>query len=160
MAAKKAVKKSRSKSSGAARSKTSQPRGSVNRSMEAPMSAAMERPMERSMESMNEKPNGPVSAALLAGGIGCAVLGIVTFAYEVNSQTAFAKSLAWVKPVGALSGKSSLGILAFLLAWVILHFAWRGKDTNFGRIATISFVLLAIGLLGTFPPVWHLFAAE
>jgi hypothetical protein len=102
------------------------------------------------------KPNGPVSAALLAGGIGSAVLGLVTLINETNSTSAFSKSLVWVKPVGGLSGKSSYAIIAFLLSWVILHFVWKDKDTNFARISSIALALLAVGLIGTFPPVWHL----
>jgi hypothetical protein len=109
-------------------------------------------------KTIAEKPNGPVAAALLAGGIGSAVLGLVTLIYELNDQSSFAKSLAWYKPSGALTGKSGLGIIAFFAAWAILHFVWKDKQTDFNRIATIAFVLLAIGLLGTFPPVWHLFA--
>ncbi len=110
------------------------------------------------MAKTTEKPNGPVSAVLLAGGIGSAVLGLGTLIYELNDTSAFAQSLSWYKPTGGLSGKSGLGIIAFFLTWAILHYVWKDKDTDFARISTISFVLLAVGLLGTFPPVWHLFA--
>jgi hypothetical protein len=108
------------------------------------------------MANETNKPNGPVSAALLAGGIGSAVLGLVTLIYELADKSAFAKAMVWSKPVGGLSGKSSLGIIAFFLAWVILHFVWKDKDTNFARISSISIALLVVGLLGTFPPVWNL----
>jgi hypothetical protein len=108
--------------------------------------------------NIQDKPNGPVAAALLAAGIGSAVLGLVTLIYELNDKSAFAKSMVWSKAVGGLSGKSSLGIIAFFVAWAILAYVFKGKETNFSRIATISLVLLAIGLLGTFPPFWHLFA--
>src|SRR5512138_2364837 len=104
-----------------------------------------------------DKPNGPVAAALLAGGIGCAVLGILTFYNQVFPTTAISKSLNWVKPVGTLSGKSNLAILAFVLAWIVLGFLWRGREVNFRVISLVAFILLAIGLIGTFPPVWHLF---
>ena len=110
------------------------------------------------MAKETTKPNGPVSAALLAGGIGSAVFGLVTLLYELNDKSGFAQSMVWVKPVGGLSGKSSIGIIAFFLSWVILHYVWKDKETDFARISTISFVLLAVGLLGTFPPVWHLLA--
>jgi|WetSurMetagenome_2_1015567.scaffolds.fasta_scaffold1179660_2 hypothetical protein len=108
------------------------------------------------MVNETNKPNGPVAAALLAGGIGSAVLGLATLANEINSSSAFSKSLVWVKPVGGLSGKSSYAIIAFLLAWVILHFVWKGKEIKFSTISLVSYVLLAVGLIGTFPPVWHL----
>ncbi|MBI3153668.1 MAG: hypothetical protein HYZ21_16165 [Chloroflexi bacterium] len=98
------------------------------------------------------KPNGPVAAALLAGGIGSAVLGLVTFAVEASEVVK--TSMNWYKPVGPLMGKSSLGIIAFFLSWVILTYVWQGKETNFNRIATIAIVLVAVGLIFTFPPVW------
>jgi hypothetical protein len=98
------------------------------------------------------KPNGPVAAALLAGGIGSAVLGLATLSVEASATIKTA--LNWYNPVGPLMGKSSLGIIAFLLSWVILNYIWKGKETNFSRIATIAIVLVAVGLIFTFPPVW------
>jgi uncharacterized membrane protein YdcZ (DUF606 family) len=108
-------------------------------------------------KELNDKVNGPVSAALLAGGIGSAALGLITLAYEINDKSAFAKSMAWNKGVGGLSGKSSSAIIIFFVSWLILHFVWKDKDTNFARISTIAIVLLFVGLLGTFPPFWDLF---
>jgi hypothetical protein len=106
---------------------------------------------------VNEKVNGPVSAALLAGGIGSAAMGLITLIFELNDKSAFAKSMAWNKGVGGLSGKSSLAIIIFFVAWAILHYLWKDKDTDFARISSIAIALLVVGLLGTFPPVWHLF---
>lgn len=108
-------------------------------------------------KDLNEKVNGPVSAALLAGGIGSAAMGLITLAFEINDKSAFAKSMAWSKAVGGLSGKSMWAIIIFFVSWAILHFVWKDKDTDFARISTAAIVLLLLGLLGTFPPVWHLF---
>lgn len=107
--------------------------------------------------NVTDKVNGPVSAALLAGGIGCAAMGLITLIYEINDKSAFAKSMAWNKGVGGLSGKSSLAIIIFFLSWAILHFVWKDKETNFARISSIAIALLFVGLIGTFPPVWELF---
>ncbi len=112
------------------------------------------------MEREMNKPNGPVAAALLAGGIGSAVLGLDTFFHEINGASAYAQSLIWVRPVGALSGKSSLAIIAFFAAWIILGIVWRGREVNFKTVSVLAFVFLAIGLIGTFPPVWHLINPE
>jgi hypothetical protein len=105
----------------------------------------------------NERPDGPAAAALRAGGIGSAVFGLITLFSEVSA--AFGKSLNWYSPVGALTGKSILGVATFLVAWAILHYAWKAKDTNFGSISRIALALLVVGLIGTFPPFWHLFPA-
>jgi hypothetical protein len=108
-------------------------------------------------QDLNEKVNGPVSAALLAGGIGSAAMGLITLIYELDDKSAFAKAMAWNKGVGGLSGKSSLAIIVFFVAWAILHYLWKDKETDFARISSIAIALLIVGLLGTFPPVWHLF---
>ena len=104
-----------------------------------------------------EKVNGPVSAALLAGGIGSAAMGVITLIYEINDKSAFAKSMTWSKAVGGLSGKSMWSIIIFFVAWAILHYIWQDKETDFARISSIAIALLVVGLLGTFPPVWELF---
>jgi len=104
-----------------------------------------------------DRPNGPVAAVLIAGGIGSAVLGVATALNEASS--AISMSLNWINAVGPLSGKAGLATIAFFLSWLILHFAMRGKNVNFSLAATIAFVLLAIGLLLTFPPIFELFAA-
>ena len=104
-----------------------------------------------------EKVNGPVSAALLAGGIGSAAMGLITLIYEINDKSAFAKSMTWYKPVGGLSGKSMWAIIIFFVTWAILHYIWKDKETDFARISSIAIALLVVGLLGTFPPVWELF---
>jgi hypothetical protein len=107
----------------------------------------------------SERPNGPAAAALLAGGIGAAVLGIATLLVEVVGD-AVKKPLTWNNGVGALSGKSGVGIIAFLVSWVVLHYILKDKETKFGQIAVIALVGLALGLLFTFPPFWHLLASE
>lgn len=102
-----------------------------------------------------ELTNGAASAALLAGGIGSAIFGLITLFSEVS--TPFGNSLNWVKPVGPLSGKSILGTLSFFAVWAVLHFAWKDKETEFGRISNIAIALLVVALITTFPPFWHLF---
>ena len=112
--------------------------------------------VDRTLEQ--DKPNGPVAAALLAGGIGSATLGVVTTLAAASEG--FAQSLSWISAVGPLTGKSLVSVLIFFIAWLVLHFLFRGKEVNFNQIFTISLVLLAIGLLGTFPPFFELFASE
>ena len=108
-------------------------------------------------KDMNDKVNGPAAAALLAGGIGSAAMGLITLIYELDDQSGFSKSMTWYKPVGGLSGKSSWAIIIFFVSWAILHYVWKDKETDFSRISSIAIALLVVGLLGTFPPVWELF---
>ena len=113
-----------------------------------------------SNQAMDERriPNGPAAAALLAGGIGSAIFGLIVLFSEINES--FGGSLNWYNPVGPLSGKSTLGVAAFFIAWGVLHFMWKDKDVNFKSISIAAFILLAIGLLTTFPPFWSLFISE
>ena len=105
-----------------------------------------------------ELPNGPVAAAFLAGGIGSAVLGLMTILAETS--TGIKTALTWSMSVGPLSGKAGIAVIAFFVSWGIAHVLFRGKNVNFARITTIALIFLAFGLLGTFPPFFQLFAAE
>ncbi len=103
-------------------------------------------------------PNGPVAAALLAGGLGSAALGVATTLGEASKR--MADTLNWWKPAGPLTGKVGIGLAAFFLAWLVFHLAFRGRNINFGRVAVVALLLLTLGLLGTFPPVFELFVRK
>lgn len=103
-------------------------------------------------------PNGPVAAAMLAGGLGSATIGVLTVLGE--TRPALGRALNWWNPAGALVGKAFTGVIVFLLSWVLLHMALRNKSVHFVLVATIALVLLAAGLLGTFPPFFDLFVAK
>jgi hypothetical protein len=103
-------------------------------------------------------PNGPVAAALLAGGIGCAAIGVTTTLAEASP--AVATAFTWSAPVGPLSGKVGVGLIVYFVSWVVLHVIFRGKNVNFARITTAAMILLIIGLLGTFPPFFELFVPK
>lgn len=99
--------------------------------------------------------DGAVASALVSAGVGSAVLGIVTV-LAAASQT-FSSGLAWVAPVGPLSGKTTVAVVAWLLSWAWLARRWRERDLDFGRVAAWTAVLIALGFLGTFPPVFEIF---
>jgi len=107
------------------------------------------------MAQMKTKPNGPVAAAFLAAGIGSFALGLFT-----TGAAAFegvANALRWSRPVGPLAGKSTLAVIIWLAAWVVLGSLWRGKEVRLAPIYRWSLVLLALGLLITFPPFFEAF---
>ena len=103
-----------------------------------------------------DKPNGPVAAVLLGGGFGAAVLGAATLWSELAAANA--ALLNWYAPVGPLTGQTLVATAAFFLSWALLALLWRGKNVNFGIVALVAFLLLAVGLVGTFPPVLALVA--
>jgi hypothetical protein len=104
---------------------------------------------------MNSTQNGPAVAAILAGGIGSAAMGLCTTIAEASDKVG--NALNWWGPVGPLSGKSILAIIIWLVAWAILHTAWKGKDVSEAPVYKVAFILVAVGFLGTFPLVFDLF---
>jgi len=102
-------------------------------------------------------PNGAAAAALLAGGVGAAAMGLTTILNE--AVPALSTAFRLVGPVGPLSGKTTWAVIIWLAAWGALAAIWNGKEVDFAQVSLWSFILLGLGLLGTFPPVFLLFAA-
>ena len=95
--------------------------------------------------------NGSGVAAVLAAGVGSAVLGVLSFAGDKSA--AIKTMLNWDKPTGALSGVTTAAIVVWLAVWVVLELAWKGKTVAVGRLTTAALVLLLVGFLLTFPPI-------
>lgn len=96
-----------------------------------------------------DKPLGPVNAALVAAGVGCFAVGLLTSLAEASAS---AKSfLTLSTAVGPLAGKVVFAVLIWLVAWLILHVTLRKSSVEFKTALTITLVLVALGLLGTFP---------
>jgi hypothetical protein len=93
--------------------------------------------------------------AIVASGIGATVLGVLVVLADVSAGVKTA--LTWVGPVGALSGKTGVAVIAFVLSWVVLHFSLRGRSPKLDTMLIIGGVLLAVGILLTFPPVFEIF---
>jgi hypothetical protein len=96
-------------------------------------------------------PNGPGAAALVAAGIGCAAVGVLFLAEDASE--AINKMLGFYKPVGALSGLTTVSIIVWLAAWFALNRMWATKTLDMAKVNWVSFGLLAVGFLLTFPPV-------
>jgi hypothetical protein len=107
------------------------------------------------------KPNGPVAAVYLAAGIASLVLGLFVVLNEVSTDISdflkFDANFGLGSGVGPLSGKVVLAIIAFVASWAIFFVLWRGKEVDFRRVLIASLVLVAIGFLLTFPPVFLAF---
>jgi hypothetical protein len=101
------------------------------------------------------EPNGGIVAAVVAAGVGCAALGAVTVASAAWSS--FSDFLTLYDPAGPLTGKATLAVLVYLIAWVNLHARLRYRELHLFRAFVLTMALLGAGLLGTFPPVYHLF---
>ncbi|NUT37102.1 MAG: hypothetical protein HOV79_28935 [Hamadaea sp.] len=102
-----------------------------------------------------DKPEGPISAAILAAGVGALTLGVVTTAVEASKGVK--EALTFSTAVGPLSGKVVITVAVWLAAWLVLHLALRRKAYESRRALTISLVLIGLGVIGTFPTFFQLF---
>jgi hypothetical protein len=102
-----------------------------------------------------DKPEGPIAAAIIAGGVGAAALGVVTTLAEAS--TSVSDWLRWSDRVGPLSGKTIVAVAVWLVAWAILHAVLRNRPYETRRALVVSLVLIAVGVLGTFPTFFQLF---
>jgi hypothetical protein len=105
-----------------------------------------------------DKPEGPISAAILAAGVGALALGVFTTLAEASSSVA--DWLRWNAAVGPLSGKTLMTVIVWLVTWAGLHLWLRHKPYETSRAVTIAVVLIALGVIGTFPTFFQLFAPE
>ena len=106
-----------------------------------------------------EAENGAVWAAILAAAIGCFSMGVLIDLAEASK--AISSALNLYNPTGDLSGKSTLGVLIWLIAWGLLHARWKRTNiTSPVIILAITIVLLLAALLAVFPLFFGLFAAS
>lgn len=103
-----------------------------------------------------DKPEGPVAAAIIAGGVGALALGVLTTLAEAS--VTIKDFLNVNDPVGPLSGKTIGAVLLWLVAWVVLHLVYRDKPFETRKALTVALVLIALGIVGTFPIFFQAFA--
>jgi Kef-type K+ transport system membrane component KefB len=105
-----------------------------------------------------DKPEGAISAAIIAGGIGVLALGILTTLAEASDTVK-----GWLEfnaGVGALSGVTILAVAIWLISWAVLHTAMHRTEYESRRAFAIAIVLIVLGVIGTFPTFFELFAPE
>jgi hypothetical protein len=117
-------------------------------------------------QELDTKKNGPAAAAFLAAGIGAFVLGLTVTLHEAFPPSEgeipfwdFSTNLGIGSGVGPLSGKVIIGTAAYILSFVVIGLAWRGREVNLRKVLIASFILLALGFALTFPPIFDAFAA-
>ena len=102
--------------------------------------------------------DGPPAAGLIAAGIGAAVLGL--FVTWAEASTGMKDFLQWNDRVGPLSGKTVLAAIAYFGSFVVLGLWWRRKTFALRSILVATVILVVLGLIFTFPPIFQAFASE
>lgn len=97
--------------------------------------------------------NGAALAAFMAAGIGALGLGLVVFLNELGVF----EIPALYGPAGGVTGRTAAGAVIWLVAWAILHSRWKDRRMEPSGPFAMSVILIAVGFVLCFPPVWHLF---
>lgn len=96
--------------------------------------------------------NGAAMAAILASGIGAFALGVLAI---LNETKMFATPTIY-KPAGGISGRTTVAVVVWLVAWAVLHNRWRDREIPSRQIHRVTLVLIVVSLVLTFPPLWPL----
>lgn len=104
------------------------------------------------------RPFGPAAAVMLAAGLGIFILGLLTTLAEAS--TGVADGLQWNDRVGPLSGKTIIATAVFLGTWALLTAALRRSEPPWKPVVYATGVLVALGLLMTFPTFFQAFAPD
>ena len=102
-----------------------------------------------------DRSSGPAAAVVLAAGLGCLTLGVLSVLTAADQGVSDALALS--ERVGDISGITTASAAVFFGAWGVLAVAWRRTDPPLVRVAGVAGLLMALGLLGTFPPFFNLF---
>lgn len=97
-------------------------------------------------------PNGAALAAFLAAGIGAFTMGLVL----VLNESGMISVPALYGPSGGVSGRTTLAVFVWLVAWTALHLRWRDRQLKTTPVMLATVVLTVLGIVATYPPVWGL----
>ena len=100
-------------------------------------------------------PNGSAAAAVLSAGIGSFALAFITVL--ADHSAAFKLLLTFSKPVGPLSGVTTIAVVFWIAAWIFLDLLWKRRELPLSRIGWGAIALFVLSLLLTFPPLADLF---
>jgi hypothetical protein len=96
--------------------------------------------------------NGAAMAAILAAGIGAFAMAL----FVILNEAGLFVAPTLYGPAGGVTGRTTFATLVWLVAWGVLHTRWRARQLAPGRVFGLTLVLVGVGVLGTFPPVWGL----
>jgi len=105
-------------------------------------------------ESPELLPNGSAAAAVLSAGIGSFALAFITVL--ADRSAAFKLLLTFSKPVGPLSGVTTIAVVLWLAGWVSFDLLWKRRELPLARIGWVAIALFVLSLLLTFPPLGDL----
>lgn len=105
-------------------------------------------------DKRDEVVNGAALASFLAAGIGAFAVGFFVIVNEAGLFTA----PALYGPAGGVSGRTTFAAVTWLVGWAVLHRRWKSRQIESKRVYAATLVLIVLGIVLSFPPVWRIFA--
>jgi len=102
------------------------------------------------------KSDGPLIAALLSMGVGIVAYGVFVILAEVSASFKTFETLS--DSVGPLSGKTTFGVIVWLVVWVVLHKMVPKMSISLEKAWKVSMFLVITGIVFTFPIFFQAFA--
>jgi hypothetical protein len=99
-----------------------------------------------------EAANGDAVAAILGAGIGSLAVGVFVLLNEAGIYAA----PGVYAPAGGASGRAAFALIVWLLSWAVLHWRLKGRRIAAGAVYALALILIALGIVATFPPFWSL----
>jgi hypothetical protein len=96
--------------------------------------------------------NGTAMASFVGAGVGAFAMGGIVL---LNESGLFAAPTLYA-PAGGVTGRTTIATIVWLISWGVLHYRWRAREIAPARVYAVTLILVALGVLGTFPPVWGL----
>lgn len=97
--------------------------------------------------------NGAALAAFLGASIGAFAMGLLVI---LNEAAVFSAPPLYA-PAGGVTGRTTFAAVTWLIAWAVLHNRWKGRQIEARRVHILTMILIGLGVLLTFPPVWRVF---
>lgn len=95
---------------------------------------------------------------MISAGIGCVALAFFVVLAEVSKSARDFLNLN--AAVGPLAGKTIFTVLIWLVVWAVLDKGMHNSKMPFEKAYRLMLLMVAIGLLGTFPIFFQAFAAK
>ena len=111
-----------------------------------------------STSAIEQRTIARLNAAMIAAGIGCVVLAFFVVLAEISTSAKDFMNLN--AGVGPLSGKTIFTVLVWLITWVALDKAMSNSKMSFEKAFRITLILVAVGVVGTFPIFFQAFAPK
>src|SRR5690349_16663329 len=106
------------------------------------------------MATVSRSQSPALDAATNGAAMAAVVGSFALAAFVLLNETGLLAAPALYGPAGGVSGRTTFGVIVWLLGWAVLHARWKSREIAPGPVFAVTVILVVLALVGTFPPVW------